>query len=386
MAERGIDVLVAQASNDWLGGHIRYLTDLSPTCGMAVTVIFPSDGEVAVITHGAPGDVDVSGLSDGQLWAIGRVLSTPNYSSLRYTDGEERALVVNALGAYARGTIGLLTRQQLSTSVVDGIRAAYPSARIVDGSDSVDYARAIKSQEEKQLLRDTARLQDSAMARVMDFIRPGVTERDIAIEAQAATLSAGADQGVFLIGSGPVGEPAAPRLFRDQTRRIAEGDMVNVLLETNGPGGLYTHLVRTAVLGSPADVAQDELALALEAQRHTLDLIRPGADPAEIWTAHNEFMRSHGRPQERRTFCHGQGCDMLERPVMRPGETMPIAIDMNIGCHPSYAHNGVFIWVCSNFLVRADGLEPLHEFPTDFVELYPADSRPLRRAAAGGSS
>ena len=46
-------------------------------------------------------------------------------------------------------------------------------------------------------------------------------------------------------------------------------------------------------------------------------------------------MRSRGLPEERRLHCHGQGYDVVERPLVRNDESMTIEANMNIGIHPS---------------------------------------------------
>jgi Xaa-Pro aminopeptidase len=203
---------------------------------------------------------------------------------------------------------------------------------------------------------------------VINEIKPGIKERDVSIRAQEIAMSAGSDQGVYVCGSAPLGEIPVPRAFRDQHRVLAEGDVLNLLIEANGPGGYFTHMVRTVVLGSAPEKLKEELDLALGAQRHTLDLLTPGALPIEIWEAHNEFMRSRGRPGETRIYCHSQGYDMMERPVMRAEESIPIELNMNIGCHPSYVHEGVFAWVCDNYLIGEDGAEPVTKLSTEIFE------------------
>ena len=58
---------------------------------------------------------------------------------------------------------------------------------------------------------------------------------------------------------------------------------------------------------------------------------------------------------------------MIERPVIRREEPLPISANMNIACHPSYNLDDLLVWVCSNYLVKEDGVEPLHKFPTEIV-------------------
>ena len=67
---------------------------------------------------------------------------------------------------------------------------------------------------------------------------------------------------------------------------------------------------------------KEEFDFVLQAQRHTLKMLKPGASCKDIWDGHNAFMRDNGRPAEQRLYCHGQGYDMVERPLVRFDEPM----------------------------------------------------------------
>src|ERR1035437_4702742 len=43
MTERKIDVLLMQNNNDFMGGYVKYFTDVPATNGYPVTVVFPAD-------------------------------------------------------------------------------------------------------------------------------------------------------------------------------------------------------------------------------------------------------------------------------------------------------------------------------------------------------
>ena len=55
MRERTIDALVMQATNDWLGGYVKWFTDLPATNGYPRTVIFHLDDPMTVIEMGPMG-------------------------------------------------------------------------------------------------------------------------------------------------------------------------------------------------------------------------------------------------------------------------------------------------------------------------------------------
>ena len=107
-----------------------------------------------------------------------------------------------------------------------------------------------------------------------------------------------------------------------------------------------------------------------EAQAHTLRLLKPGASCADIAARHDYYMRSHGFPQELRLYCHGQGYDLVERPLVRADEPMEIEETMNLAVHPGYETNSIFAVICDNYLIGANGPgECLHKTPKQVFEI-----------------
>src|SRR5439155_16175833 len=136
----------------------------------------------------------------------------------------------------------------------------------------------------------------------------------------------------------------------------------SLLIENNGPGGMYTEIARTIVLGKASNEVLDGFETVKEAQSQTLRLIKPGASCRDIAEAHDTFMRARGLPPELRLYCHGQGYDLVERPLVRTDETMPLAENMNLAVHPGYETGTLFAVICDNYLVEAGGpSECLHK-------------------------
>ena len=207
------------------------------------------------------------------------------------------------------------------------------------------------------------------LARAIDAVAPGKKESDVAAVARQTAHELGSEAGILLCSAGQLGEPA-PLLPRHlQNRVLREGDLFAFLVEVDGPGGMYAEIGRTISLGPVPAEASEEFEFVLAAQRHTLDLMKPGTPAAAVWDGHNAYMVEHGRPPEQRVHCHGQGYDLVERPFIRDDEPMTIEVGMNFACHPGYVQRGLFAWVCDNYLIGPDGPGPrLHTFPQEIVE------------------
>ncbi|MFT4210957.1 MAG: M24 family metallopeptidase [Microbacterium sp.] len=364
MAREQLDALVVYGSTDDLGGYVRYLIDL-PAGGYGTAVILTADGDVVVISHGAiDGDVELPAGHGGLMRGASRIVSFPYFPTASYTAQTPGRLAARALARLRRGRIGLAGRGWMPSAFEAALADELPGATLVDASEVIDRVKAIKSDEEIDLVVECAGIQDRAMAAAMAAIAPGVRQRDIAEVARRACIAEGAEAGIVLVGSGPAGTGWSLSPRHGQNRVVEDGDMVAILIEMDGPGGIFAELGRTAILGDVPDAVAREYRLADEAQRFTLDLLTPGASCSNVWAEYNAYLTGIGRPVEQRVHCHGQGVDLVERPIVRFDEPMEIEAGMNLTCHPTWVHDGIFSWTCDNYVISSRGAgQSVHRTP-----------------------
>ena len=370
MAERGIDVLVMQNSNEFSGGYVKWFTDMPSGNGTMTTVIMPTDDLMTGVAPG-PFGVDVNPpANDPVRRGVKRFLASPNFMGASFTTALDNANVEKALEGLSGATIGLVAQGSMGHALADHLkRGKLGNATFVDATDLVDAIMVIKSDEEITAIRATALLQDRAMRAAFEAIRPGIRDIEITAVAEYCTRVGGGEYGLLMGASSPIGQAVMIQPRHLQNRVIREGDQFVLLVETTGPGGFFCELGRTCVLGKATQNMKDEFAFAFEAQQYTAAMLKPGASCADVWNAYNDFMAKNGRPQENRLYCHGQGYHLVERPLVRFDEMMPIAARMNIAVHPMYHSKDTHTWICDNFLVGENGAERLHTFPQEIVEL-----------------
>jgi Xaa-Pro aminopeptidase len=363
MKEEGIDFLVMQNDNEWLGGYVKWFTDVPARNAQAHTVIFPVDDEMTTITHGGkpPGDM---GPPSWTLRGVKQRLTAPFFRPVYYTSTYEAELAVGVLEARKKGTIGIVGKGAMSASFYEYLLNHLSGWKFVDAADLVDRIKAIKSEEEIGLIRKTATLQDEVINHAAKAIRPGRRDFEILAEITHRATDLGSEEQLILGGSGPAGQPVPIRKRHFQNRMLKPGDQFSLLIEVNGPGGLYTELGRIFVVGpAPSELVEAQEA-ARELQQATLKLIRPGADPGEIWRVNNALLAERGFLPETRAYAHGQGYDLVERPLVRDDEKMKLQAGMNITVHPTVGTDRVWVWACDNYLITDSGISPcLHKTP-----------------------
>jgi Xaa-Pro aminopeptidase len=371
MAERDIDALVMQNNNDWLGGYVRWFTDTPLSNGYPRSVIFPASDAMTVVDMGARGvRRDVDG-ADEVNRGVTEMIFTPAFTSVAYTDAYQAELVAAELKRGGYRTIGWVASGAMPHAFVAQIeRELAGKAKFMDATEFVDRLKAIKSEEEKELIRKAARMQDEVFARVLAKIRPGMTDNDVTALAQYEGRLLGSEQGLFLGSSAPLGQASRFLDRHQQARRLKPGEHFSLLIENNGPGGFYTEIARTIVLGKASNELIDGFESMKEAQAHTLRLLKPGASCADIAKSHDEYMRARGLPAELRLYCHGQGYDLVERPLVRADETMAIEEHMNLAVHPGYETPSIFAVICDNYFIEAGGPGAcLHQTPKQIFEI-----------------
>lgn len=367
MHEKKIDYLLMRNDEEFLGGYVRWFSDLPARHSYPFTVIFPYDGDMTLITCGPfpPGE------PSPPPWAARGVkqrFSSPYFPTAHYSHTYDAELAVTVLRERRDAVIGLVGRSFIPVNFHEYLVKHLPGARFVDMTEDIDHLKAIKSAEEIDLIRTTAALQDEAIEEVRKKIRPGMRDFEVYAEAGYSVIKRGSERHLIMVCSAPDGVPASFLGRRFQNRIIQEGDQISILIEVNGPGGLYTEISRIFSMGPPSQELVDAFSYSLEAQQHSLSLIKPGAHPAEILAANNEFLARQGYKPELRLYAHGQGHDLVERPLFIKDETMLLRENMNVTIHPTAATDSVWAQVCDNYIVGPNGPgECLHKTSKEII-------------------
>jgi Xaa-Pro aminopeptidase len=370
MADQGVDALIIQSNNDWLGGYAKWLTDHPATNGYPKTVVFHANDWMTVVDMGPRGGRRKLGGNDEVHRGVGEILTTPAFTTVAYTDEYQAEVVASDLKQRNCKAVGIAGGGTLPHKFVTRIEHELAPASLIDMTEAIDWLKAIKSPEETVAIRKAARMQDEIFARLLAKVKPGMRDAEITALAQYEGRLLGSEQGLFLGTSAPLGVRAGFADRYQQGRTLKAGEHFTILIENNGPGGFYTELARTMVFGKATQQLLDGFAAMKAAQDHTLSLIKPGASCRGIAAAHDAYMRSNNFPPELRLYCHGQGYDLVERPLVRSDETMTLAAGMNLAVHPGYESDAMFAVICDNYLVEANGpSECLHQTEKKIFEI-----------------
>ena len=206
-----IDVLLMQNNTDQMGGYVKYFTDLPATNGYPLTVVFPRDDLMTLVSQGPFGGV--TELNGKRRRHPPRRQAVVHHAELLVVL-LHRALRSGARRQSARALCGRhhRPRRHLSDVVRHGrLHAEGPLLQHANSSTpptSSTASRSIKSAEEQDLVTRAAAMQDGAMRAAFAAVEPGMRDRDVAAIAQCYSQRHGSEHGIYLCASMPPGKPA----------------------------------------------------------------------------------------------------------------------------------------------------------------------------------
>lgn len=181
----------------------------------------------------------------------------------------------------------------------------------------VDDLRAIKTPDELERIKQAQAITDAALQAVVAELRPGLTEREVALRLERALMEAGADGTAFpiAVASGPHG--ALPH-YRPTQRPIAVGEPIVIDMGAV-VGGYCADLTRTVWLGTADDQLERIFAVVLAAIEAAEEGIRPGMTGREADALAREVIVRAGYGDAfTHSLGHGVGVRVHEAPSLSP--------------------------------------------------------------------
>jgi len=244
-------------------------------------------------------------------------------------------------------------------------------AELVSIGQAVERLRAVKDEDEVELLRGACAVADRALGDLLAAggIRAGRTEREVARDLEARMLDLGADEPAFdtIVAAGP--ESAIPH-HRAADRVLATGDLVKLDFGANYRG-YHSDMTRTLVLGPPAGWHREVYELVAAAQRAGREALTAGADVVAVDRAARAVIEAAGHGDHfGHGLGHGVGLEIHEAPAMGPTGTGRLADRMAVTVEPGvYLEGRGGVRIEDTLVVRPGGPELLTTTTKDLVVL-----------------
>lgn len=371
MAAKGITHLVVQSQQRYVGGYFRWFTDI-PGANYPISAVFSLDEDMTIIGHGPGAPAPAGGPPEWALRGVKERLNTPAFPNVWWEDAWDAEKAVEVIKRKKPGTVGLVGLGNMNAALYENLQKGLQGVKVVNATDLVDQVRMVKSEEELKLHRDAAYMHDMSWQQAKQVIRPGRLMADVIAELRYAQILAGSEEQQINVAFGPPGTPlyTCSSWGNQYPRRpIQKGDVINILMESSAAGGYWYDLRRFLFIGKPPGELVEAYAMVKEARALMAADLKAGSRPQVALEKSNEFLKSKGSPPEMRVAGHGQGLDLVERPVVRPEETCELQSGMVISLHPTSHVKKVFASIADTYVVDSGGAVPMYQTLFDDNEL-----------------
>ncbi|RFU37544.1 aminopeptidase P family protein [Actinomadura logoneensis] len=233
----------------------------------------------------------------------------------------------------------------------------------------VEELRVVKDEDEIALLRRACEITDEAFAALLPSVRPGITERALAIRLDRHMIDHGADGLAFdtIVASGPNG--AIPH-HSPGARELAAGDLVTFDFGAL-VGGYHADMTRTVAVGEPAAWQRDLYELVRRAQQAAVDAAVPGAEYRAVDAAARDLIAEAGFGDDfTHGLGHGVGLEIHEAPLMSTRATGKLVDRVPITAEPGvYLAGRGGVRIEDTLVARTGGPELLTKTTKDLLVL-----------------
>ena len=192
-------------------------------------------------------------------------------------------------------------------------RKRFRKARLVPTRDLTLELRRTKESAEAKLVAGAQRITDRVFADVLKLVKPGVRERDLALEIEFQFRQHGEVAFDSIVASGP--NAAKPHAgFSD--RKLLKGDVLTFDIGCR-VRGYCSDMTRTVFVGKAPPELRKVYEVVLEAQRRALDAIKPGIAAKAADATARDFITEQGYGKQfGHGLGHGVGIEVHEMPAL----------------------------------------------------------------------
>ena len=243
------------------------------------------------------------------------------------------------------------------------------SCDLVPATDLLWQLRMVKDEEELETMVAAQRIAERALEDILEEIRPGVTEKEIAARLQYLMLHYGASDMSFdpIVVSGPNGSlphgvPSA--------QTIQQGELV-----TMDFGCVYhgycSDMTRTVAVGFATEEMQTVYQTVLSAQEAGIAAARAGLTGREVDGAARAVISAAGYGAYfGHSFGHGVGVEIHEAPNASPMNEKPLPAGAVISAEPGiYLPGRLGVRIEDVILLTETGCRNITKAPKDLIVL-----------------
>ncbi|SHJ71180.1 Xaa-Pro aminopeptidase [Malonomonas rubra DSM 5091] len=229
--------------------------------------------------------------------------------------------------------------------------------------------RSSKDSDELVPLKQAAQLNQKAFEQVLPSIKPGVSERTIALELECALKKLGGECNAFdfIVASGARG--ALPHGVASD-KLLQAGELVTIDFGTR-VDGYHSDETVTLAIGPVDGKLRQIFDIVLKAHDLALAAVQPGIELRDLDAVARDYIRKQGYGDYfGHGLGHGVGLEIHEYPALSPRADAQAVEGMVVTIEPGiYIPELGGVRIEDTVVVTADGYEALTSIPKEFYQI-----------------
>ena len=253
----------------------------------------------------------------------------------------------------AAHNVKTLMIEQSNTSLAqwDALRKQLPNITLINSpvlDEAIERLRMIKTPEQLASLRRAQKITEDGFAHMLNFLRPGITERDAALEMEFFMRKQGAERVAFefIVVTGektsmPHGVPGDKVIRRGDFVTMDTGVVID---------GMHSDMTRTVAIGEVNDEQRKVYEIVRKAQETAIAAVHAGVACKAVDDAARDVIKAAGYGDYfGHSTGHGIGFQVHEAPNFSPMSTAIAEPNMVLSVEPG-------IYLPGRFGVRIEDL------------------------------
>ena len=263
-------------------------------------------------------------------------------------------------------------RNRVTVSLYDFLKTVFLPCRVTASKKlekEIDNIRRAKSEEEKVCILTAQKIAENAFEHILTFIKPGVTEKQIALELDFYMLSHGAEAVSFETIAVTGAKSSMPHGVPDETV-VKNGDFITMDFGAVYKG-YHSDMTRTVAVGEVTEEQKTVYETVLKAQKNALSVLKKGLPCSEADKAARDIIDKAGYGDYfGHSTGHGVGVEIHENPTLAPKSTDILEIGDVVTVEPGIYLPGKFgVRIEDMALITEKGYENLTSAPKELIIL-----------------
>jgi len=257
----------------------------------------------------------------------------------------------------------------LTFNSLETLKVQAPKVEFLPLKEEIEKLTMQKLPGEIEYIKKAMEISDKMFSKILEFIKPGISELDVAAEITYIHKKLGASEDSFhpIVASGWRG--ALPH-GRASNKIIENGDMVTLDFGC-AYNGFCSDITRTVAVGRPNDELKKIYEIVLEAQKKALDSASTKLTSKQLDSVARDYIVSRGFAENfGHGLGHGLGINVHELPGLNQRVELELKENVVVTIEPGiYVDKLGGVRIEDDIVLKNDGCEILNRSPKELIIL-----------------